>query len=217
MIKLDRSYFFEFSGMPKSGKTTVIESVRHFFRRNGFPVKNFSGHDRNVDIDKSNSRDLNLVLASHAVEYITTHSVTDREPTIHLLDRGIFDRTVFTELLHKKGKLTDDEAQILTQFLLLEGNQKCIDGLFVFVVDPKISLMREYSGTLIEAPGRVMNNNSLEDLKSTIIDCYQCHKSKFSNSLLLSTDFDSPKQTGLIIAKQIWQTIGGEIDEFPIL
>ncbi|MDR1993242.1 MAG: hypothetical protein LBQ98_07110 [Nitrososphaerota archaeon] len=217
MHKLDRSYFFEFSGMPKSGKTTVIESVKHFFRRSGYPVKNFRGYDSHVAIDKSNARELNLILAARAVSYVAMYSVADCKASLHFLDRGLFDRTVFTEISRKQGEISDDEAEVLTRFLLLKQNLKHIDGLFVFVVEPNISLMREYSGTLIQAPGRVMNNDYLENFKTTLLDCYQCHKSGFNNNVLLSTDVTSPKQTGKIVAKHIWQTIGREIDEFPLL
>lgn len=217
MIKLDKSYFFEFAGLPKSGKTTIIECVRHFFRRNGFIVKNFNGHDRNVPIDKSDAFELNMTLASHAVEYINTSYVADSKFTIHFLDRGIFDRSVFTEKLRRERKISNNEAEIITQFLLMERNCKIIDGLFVFVVDPETSLIREYSKTLIPAPGRVMNINYLNELKLTLLDCYDINKSKFKKHELILTDNNTFQQTGLYIAKQIWQIIGGDINEFPIL
>ena len=105
MIRLDRNYFFEFSGMPKSGKTTTIESIRHFYKRLGFKVKNFSGHDRRIDIDKSYPRELNIVLASRAVEYIVAHSVRNQEPTIYFMDRGIFDRSVFIDMELRHGEV----------------------------------------------------------------------------------------------------------------
>lgn len=217
MISLSKSYFFEFSGMPKAGKTTVIESVRHFFRRNGYPVKNYRGHDRNLEIDKSNERELNLVLAARAVEYITMHSVTDREPTIHFLDRGIFDRMIFTDLLYKQNKIGDDEVETLTHFLMLEQNRILINGLFVFDVEPQISLEREYNGTLIKSPGRVMNGEYLLNLKSTVLDCYQQYSGGFENKMLISTDKESPRDTGIKVAECIWKIVGGDINEFPIL
>lgn len=216
-MKLNKSYFFEFSGMPKAGKTTVIESVRHFFRRNGYSVKNYHGHDRNLDIDKSNARELNFVLAAHAADYIVAHSVTDREPTIHFLDRGIFDRAVFTELMHKQSKIDNNEAEVLTRFLMLEQNRKLVDGLFVFVVEPQISLEREYAGTLIRSPGRVMNKEYLLNFKNTVLDCYQQYGKGFKNKILISTDKESPRDTGITIAKCIWKVIGGDVNEFPIL
>lgn len=217
MTKLSRSYFFEFSGMPKAGKTTVIECVRHFFRRNDYHVRNFNGHDRNIGIDKSYARELNLVLAARAVEYVSTYSISDTIPTIHFLDRGLFDRTVFTEMLRKNEGISHDEADVLTQFLLLEQNRENIDGLFVFTVDPMKSLEREYSKTLIESPGRVMNDKYLLEYRETLIECYNTHKDGFKFSSLISTDTDLQKVTSELIARQIWKTIGGDINEFPIL
>lgn len=216
MKELTKSYFFEFSGMPKAGKTTVIESVRHFFRRYGYSVQNFRGHDRGLPIDKSNAFELNLVLAMKAVEYVTTCSVADRCPTIHLLDRGLFDRTVFSEVLRKQGEISEDEAYVLRRVLLLEKNVKRMDGLFVFDIDPQISMEREYANTIMPIPGRIMNTDYLEMFRSNLQECYWSYGSMFSNASLVSTLEDSPKKTGIIIAKKIWEIIGGDLDEFPL-
>jgi putative protein kinase ArgK-like GTPase of G3E family len=34
-----RAFVLEFAGTPKSGKSTSVEAVRHFFSRNGFRVR----------------------------------------------------------------------------------------------------------------------------------------------------------------------------------
>ena len=33
-----RAFVIEFAGTPKSGKSTSVEAIRHFFARNGFRV-----------------------------------------------------------------------------------------------------------------------------------------------------------------------------------
>lgn len=217
MTELSRSYFFEFSGMPKSGKTTTIESVRHFYKRLGFKVKNYSGHDRRIDIDKSNSRELNIVLASRAVEYIVTQYVKDREPTIHFMDRGIFDRSVFNYMELKNNTISDSEAEALKNYLLMEKNCRLVDGLFVFSVSVELSIKREYEKTLLKIPGRVMNNLYLTEYQKALIECYESEKDKFKNIEWIITEHDNVKQTSLYVAKKIWKIIGGSTNEFPIL
>ncbi len=217
MIKLARSYFFEFSGMPKSGKTTTIESIRHFYKRLGFKVRNYSGHDRRIDIDKSNARELNIVLASRAVEYIVAHSVRDREPTIHFMDRGIFDRSVFTEIEFRHNNISSDEANTLTKYLLMEDNCKLVDGLFVFSVPTEISLKREYNNTLLKMPGRIMNDSFLTEYQNVLAECYEKGKERFKIIDWITTEHDTPQQTSIYVAEQIWKIIGGNMNEFPIL
>ncbi len=216
MIRLDRNYFFEFSGMPKSGKTTTIESIRHFYKRLGFKVKNFSGHDRRIDIDKSYPRELNIVLASRAVEYIVAHSVRNQEPTIYFMDRGIFDRSVFIDMELRHGNISCDEANTLTKYLLMEKNCKLIDGVFVFSVSAEISLKREYDKTLLKIPGRVMNESYLTEFQNVLTKRYEQEKEKFEYIDWITTEHDMPQQTSIYVAKQIWRIIGGDLNEFPI-
>lgn len=217
MIELSRSYFFEFSGMPKSGKTTTIESVRHFYKRLGFKVREYSGHDRRIDIDKSNPRELNIILASRAVEYIVAHSVKDHEPTIHFMDRGIFDRCVFTAMELRHNNISFDEAETLTKYLLMEENCKLVDGLFVFSVPTEISMKREYDKTLLKLSGRVMNDFYLTEFQNVLKEIYENKSKKFKNINWITTEHDIPKQTSLYVAKQIWRIIGGDTNEFPVL
>jgi len=217
MTVLKRSYFFEFSGMPKSGKTTTIESIRHFYKRLGFKVKNYAGHDRSIDIDKSNPRELNIVLASRAVEYIMTHSVRDQEPAIYLMDRGIFDRSVFISIERSHNNISWDEADTLTKYLLMEKSCRLIDGLFVFSVSTETSLKREYDKTLFKIPGRIMNRSYLTEFQNALTERYEKEKEKFEYIEWITTEHDTPQQTSLYIAKQIWRIIGGNLNEFPIL
>lgn len=217
MIELKRSYFFEFSGMPKSGKTSTIECVRHFYKRLGFKVRNYSGHDRRIDIDKSTPRELNIVLASRAVEYILTHSVRDSEPTIHFMDRGIFDRSVFIDIELRHGNISYDEADTLTKYLLMGNNCKLVDGVFVFSVSTEISLKREYDKSLLKIPGRVMNELYLTEFQKILTECYVKEKENFEYIDWITTEYDVPQQTSLHVAKKIWEIIGGDMNEFPIL
>ena len=215
-MKLSKNYFFEFSGMPKAGKTTTIEGLRHFYKRMGFKVRNFSGHDRRVEIDKSNPRELNIVLASRAVEYLMTYSVNTQEPTIHFMDRGIFDRSVFINIEQLRGNISDTEADILKNYLLMEKNCKLLDGVFVFSVPTETSMKREYDKSLIKVPGRVMNESYLREFQQILAATYEKEKNRFKYIEWVTTENDTPRQTGLNIARKIWQIIGGDIHEVPI-
>src|SRR5579872_1527444 len=46
MRQLDRSYIFEFAGMPQGGKTSVKEILAHYLKRMEYPVVEFNGGSR---------------------------------------------------------------------------------------------------------------------------------------------------------------------------
>lgn len=216
MEKIKRNYFFEFSGMPKAGKTTTIESVRHLYRRWGYNVQVFSGHDRTLGIDKKNQRELNIALALRAVEYIVLKSTQDNSPCIFLLDRGIFDRSVFLQMSYQMKAITKYERDLLIQLLFMQKNCQAIDGLFVFDVETEDSLQREYSKTLAKLPGRVMNYEYLNEFRTTLKNNYDEYSGLFSNRYWINTSLVAQRETGVYIAKEIWKIIGGVENEFPI-
>ena len=202
--------------MPKAGKTTTIESVRHLYRRWGYNVQVFSGHDRTLGIDKKNQRELNIALAIRAVEYIVLKSTQDSRPCIFLLDRGIFDRSVFLQMSYQMKAITKYERDLLIQLLFMQNNCKAIDGLFVFDVETEISLQREYSKTLANLPGRVMNYEYLNEFRTTLKNNYDEYSGLFSNRYWINTSLVAQRDTGVYIAKEIWKIIGGVENEFPI-
>jgi hypothetical protein len=152
--------------MPKSGKTTICDIVVHFLKRAGLKVTEYHGGGKYAPIDKASLGALNLYLAIKAVDFIVTN--VEREKTqcrIFIMDRGIFDRRLFTRALEEMNTIDSAEASTLLRFLELPRLMGHIDGVFLFLTRPDLSLAREYSNKLIETPGRVMNETFLQALR----------------------------------------------------
>lgn len=165
---ITRDYFFEFAGMPKSGKTTVCDAVVHYLKRSGLMIGEYHGGGRYEPIDKASIAALNVHLAMKAAEFVLLS--VEREKTAHrifVMDRGLFDRRIFTEVLRYLGKINQVEAGTLLDFLGLPRLVDHIDGIFLFVTTPDLSIAREYENKLVERPGRVMNSSFLEALQKT--------------------------------------------------
>src|SRR6185436_13046244 len=103
---LTTDHFVEFAGMPKSGKTTVLDIVSHHLRRSGILLNEFHGGGRYAPIDKSSLPALNMYLGGEAVAFILTRAHREKAVNrLFLLDRGIVDRCIFTRALAALGKL----------------------------------------------------------------------------------------------------------------
>src|SRR5580704_16202904 len=83
----------EFSGIPKSGKSTNIDIINHFFRRNGFkvwaPTEGASKRTPYIlrkDLVAFNAWSLNYAISELLLSY---HNVDT--PHLVILDRGPFD------------------------------------------------------------------------------------------------------------------------------
>ena len=61
-----------------------------------------------------------------------------------------------------------------------------------------------------------MNESYLREFQEVLADTYEKEKGRFKYIEWITTENDIPRQTGLDIARKIWQIIGGDIGEFPV-
>ena len=94
---LPRNFVFEFAGVPKSGKTTVMDVVSHYLRRRSISVEEYHGGGRYAPIGKDALPQLNLYLAAQCLARLSSIGQPTGSPTkIYLLDRGPIDRVIFS-------------------------------------------------------------------------------------------------------------------------
>ncbi|GAB3168918.1 hypothetical protein GCM10027059_32740 [Myceligenerans halotolerans] len=164
MSTLARDVVIEFAGMPKSGKTTVLDIVSHRIRRAGWAVGDFHGGGRYAPVGKKDLTSLNLYLAGSALQYVAAIGADERPPRFHLLDRGLNDRVIFSRALQSLGLIGDAHAAAIEQIAGLPDVQSKVDLCFVFTTSPELSLQREHSNRLTTADGRIMNTARLTAL-----------------------------------------------------
>lgn len=87
-------------------------------------------------------------------------------PGVHLLDRGLVDRIIFTNALKEMSRVTAGHADAINAFFGIPEMYQQIDLCFVFVTTPALSLQREERNKLSRKSGRVMNNSFLANLRA---------------------------------------------------
>ena len=176
---LDRPIFVEFSGTPKSGKSTCIDIVSHFFRRLSFRVLSPSeGASRRTPYHLR--RDLvafNTWSASYALTHILESLYDPHEYQLVILDRGLFDALAWFQLMETRGEITQETCEQIHGFLRIDKWRSIIDEVFLFTVDPDTSMDRENRHTLLDEPGTAMNPEFLSSLNSA----YGSVKDKYAN------------------------------------
>ena len=115
-----RPVFVEFSGSPKSGKSTCIDIVGHFFRRLGFRIlaPTEGASKRTPYYLKNNLVAFNTWSASYALNHIFDGLYSADRYDISILDRGLFDALVWFELLSTSGDITEEVSRKVQDFLL---------------------------------------------------------------------------------------------------
>jgi predicted ATPase len=179
----------EFSGSPKSGKSTNIDVISHFLKRMGFkiwaPTEGASKRtpsNLRRDLVAFNTWSLNYAISELLVAY---HNV-DR-PDLVILDRGPFDSLAWMGVLRDKKQLTKREYLIVREFALHPKWSKLINQIYLFTCTPEVSLEREHRVTLTRKPGTAMNVPML----SGLLEQYQQLKAELADYPVESVDTTS--------------------------
>ena len=184
-----RPIFIEFSGTPKSGKSTCIDIVAHFFRRLGFRVlaPTEGASKRTPYYLKDDWVAFNTWSASYALTHIVECLYSLEQYHLVILDRGLFDALAWFQLLLHRGEISQSDCDRVHNFLLIEKWRSAIDYVFLFTADPATSLKRENQHKLVDEPGRAMNPRSLEELNRAYASVQEGFKDKFRGFQIIDT------------------------------
>ena len=156
----------EFAGSPKSGKTTNIDIICHFFKRMKFRVwaptegaSKRTPYHLKRDLVAFNTWSLNYAISELLVAYYNVE-----KHDLIILDRGPFDSLAWMNLLKNRGELTPDELRKIEDFALHPKWSQLVSRVCLFKCDPKVSLKRELETKLTHGPGTAMNEGMLGDL-----------------------------------------------------
>lgn len=196
--------FVEFAGTPKSGKSTCIDTLGHFFRGLNYKVlaPTEGASKRTPYYLKQDLVSFNVWSASYAVTHILEGLHGSDRYHIALLDRGLFDALAWFELLCSEGDIDQTQRDTIQRFLLFDKWRKVIDGVFLFQTDPTTSLERENQGKLITDPGRAMNPYFLGKLNSAYDSAKDKFAAEFKRFFVIDTSEDA-KSTSQSTASEV--------------
>jgi hypothetical protein len=225
MQQLQRSYIFEFAGMPRSGKTLAKEILAHYLKRMDYPLVEYNGGSRysRLQIYRMSIGELNERLAQDIESFVRSIvEKQDSDHNIYLLDRGLIDRCIFTDALVQDKKVSPEQAERLYKSLTMPELLEKLDGVFIFVTSPETALYREYADKLVErenvrSQGDVMNELFLHEMRLAAQEWNKRVNRRRDGSYVRYTKFidTTPKVTDFQkVAKDVFDGIK---DQYPEL
>jgi len=213
-ITLERPVFVEFAGTPKSGKSSCIEIVRHFFRRCEFKVlAPAEGASRRTPYYlKDNLMAFNTWSASYALMHVLEGLHGSDQYELAILDRGLFDALAWFELLASRDLISAQDRDDVQRFLQIQHWRSNIDAVFLFTADPQTSMFRENQDKLIEEPGQAMNPDFLHDLNTAYEHAQQRFADQFARFVPIDTS-DSRQTSPTSTAAEVAEVILGIFDD----
>lgn len=196
-----RAFVIEFAGTPKSGKSTTVEAIRHFFSRSGFRVHVLVERASLCPIPMKGHLFFNTWCASTMLAELLEEVDTDTD--IIIVDRGIFDALVWLTMQKDRGELTADEFQIIEAFLLLDRWRDLIDLAVVMNVDASEAIKRENAQRISEKIGSIMNEEVLGRLSEAVKKAVRTYSGRFGGIIDHETSGMGVKESSAMLAEKI--------------
>ena len=206
--QFDRPKFVEFSGTPKSGKSTCIDIVSHFFRRVGFNVlaPTEGASKRTPYYLRTDLVAFNTWSASYALTHILEGLHHSDRYHLAILDRGLFDALAWFQMLETRGDFAPEDKQKVQDFIRIGHWREVIDSVFLFTADPETSMERENRDKLIDEPGSTMNTDFLNNLNKAYDEVRELYAADFKNFNYIDTS-ENKKTTTQSTAAQVTTNI----------
>lgn len=215
--KIRKPLIIEFSGSPKSGKTTIIKQFESFFKEYGFKTYSIIEKASISRISNKQSPDFNMWTTLQVC--IDMLEISDiKKYDIIFLDRGVFDSLCWFKWHLESNKLDFETYQAVEGFISIQRWIKEINLVFAFVQDSEITLTRD-TYKLFNETGSILNKSVLDMYNSCVEETYKKYKNKFKSIELIDTTngkYDEIKlKIGTKIIDLLERMMNEQIGYFP--
>lgn len=175
-----RPIVIEFCGSPKSGKSSCINSLDLFLRRNNFRTKVLTERASVCPVNNKFDPYFNIWTASTAIAELSMILANNsKDYDLVIMDRGIFDGICWFTWLREEKHLDQSNYLSLIQYLTMKRWREVIDLIYVFTASPEVSIDREYANLLTRKTGSIMRPKVLKSYKKVVESASQEYRHQF--------------------------------------
>lgn len=200
----------EFAGSPKSGKSTNIDIVTHFFKRTGFRVWSpTEGASKRTPFQlRGDLVAFNVWALNYAINEILLSCQHPEPYDLVVLDRGVFDSLAWMRLLRDhRGELTEKQYCAIEGFALHPKWADIVGRICLFTCAPETSMKREHETKLIVREGTAMKSGMLEELRRQYDILGDAFASNYPIRKFSTENGAKPRDTGGEIVDDILQLL----------
>lgn len=208
VISNNKPYVIEFTGTPRTGKTTLINSLLDFFKKSGLKVEvleEFTTSKKykeeiypllkdkyksiiNTEIPKYVLKELDIAIANN--------------PDIIIIDRSLFDRLIWVDRLFLKDGMTNKEYQDYKEKYIKLIKEK-INIIISTYTDSLTALKRDYNANLSLEKRNFLNETNIEEYNKSLLNMKKLSKIEKINFYLFDTTSLNQRQVSINIVNII--------------
>lgn len=176
MIKVlnnNKPYVIEFTGTPRTGKTTLMNNLYDFFKKGGFTtitLEEFTTSKKyKQEIYPKLKNEYVSVVNKEMPKYVLKElkDTISTSPDIIIIDRSLFDRTIWIDRLYNKKGITKEEYNnYLKEYIpIIKEN---IDIIIATYTDSLTSLKRDYNANLSLEKRTFLSKSNINEYNNSL-------------------------------------------------
>ena len=203
-----KPYVIEFTGTPRTGKTTLINNLKDFFKKGGFSVdiveefttsKEYKENIYPLFKDKPKGY-INSEIPKYVLRDLKKS--LDKNPDIIIIDRSLFDRLIWIDRLYLSGGYNkEDYDELLNEYIPLIKNS--IDIVIGTYTDPITALKRDYIANLSLEKRNFLNETNLGEYNRSLLNLESIANKESINFKMFDTTGVSQRETSIDVCETI--------------
>ena len=208
VLEKNKTYVIEFTGTPRTGKTTLMNNLYDFFKKGGFTtstLEEFTTSKRyKKDIYPRLKNEYKSVINTEIPKYVLEDLNTEvsKNYDIILVDRSLFDRMIWMDRLYNKNGVTKEEYDnyINKYTPLIKNKINIVLGLYT---DSLTSLKRDYYANISLEKRTFLNEKNINEYNNSLVNMKEL-SSKFNINFHM---FDTTNKSEREISFQVLDVI----------
>lgn len=203
-------YVIEFTGTPRTGKTTLINNLYDFFKKKGFKVevleefttsKKYKKEIYPILKDKYKNV-VNKEIPKYVLKQLEESIINN--PDIIIVDRSLFDRLIWVDRLYKKDGMSTEEYEEYKKIYIPLIKEK-IDIIIATYTDAITSIKRDYYAHLSLETRNFLNETNVNEYNDSLLYLQELSKLENFNLYLFDTTNINQRELSFDVAETIIQ------------
>ena len=205
---LDKKPFvIEFTGTPRTGKTTIINNLEEFFKKGGYKVcvleefttSKYYKENIKPKLENKYKSIVNIEIPKYVNMYLD--EAISKDYDIILIDRSLFDRCIWIDRLKSKNGIKDNEVKDYYEKYIPLIKEK-IDIVVATYCSSLEAMKRDYEANLSLEKRSFLNKDNINEYNTSLKNTINLFENNNYKVSLYETN-KSLKDTEYIIAKDI--------------
>jgi len=170
-----KPYVIEFTGTPRTGKTTLINNLLDFFKKCGFKVSVIEEFTTSAKYKKEiwpllkdkNKNIVNIEIPKYVLKEL--EDTINENPDIIIVDRSLFDRLIWVDRLYIKGGMSNEEYNDYKKIYIPLIKEK-INIIIATYTDSITSLKRDYNANLALEKRNFLNEGNINEYNKSLFN-----------------------------------------------